>query len=137
MFRIIGKESKALDGLNVPESSGTYSHILSTKNQIARDNIPPTSQQCKKRSLSPLPDSQQTKIHKNSTGKKRFSDLNEDENANRKNQLKMEWLDLQCQLARKELQLKDKDLQLRDLQILKYERDLNIYSVDENETNDD
>lgn len=137
IFRIVGTESKTLDGLNIPESSGTCSSILLSENENVHDESQPsTSQQLIERSPSPLSKSQ-TKLKKlkRSASKSSASDSNEDKKQSRLHQLKEEWLDLQCQVTRKDLQLKDKDLHLRDLQIMKLERELNIRSeaIDGNE----
>lgn len=110
VYRIIGNESKVLDGLNVPDSSGSYAAAGTIASEM--------EQPFKKRRYS--------------ASKNQF-DSKMDEKSVQKQQLKIEWLDLQCKISRQDLQLKekkmillDKDMHLRDLQIIKMERELEI-----------
>lgn len=121
IYRIIGNESKVLDGLDIPESSGSCKSILSpTKPQSVEAIHTDSVEVVSTASQQPL------KKRRYSCNSKVSTDPNTGENAIRKQQLKIEWLDLQCQLTRKELQLKDKDLLLRNLQIIKMQRELDI-----------
>lgn len=125
VYRIIGTESNVLDGLNVPESSGTFMNAAAES--IATD----TEQPLKKRRY---------------TASTKHNDPKTDENTQEKDRLKIEWLELQCQVSRQDLQLNEKkmsllekDMHLRDLQIIKMERDLNItlHSVMVEENNEE
>lgn len=112
VYRIIGEDSKVLDGLKVAESSG------SCDLPPEKENVPPnatkSSQLCSKQRAQPK--------------------SNEcDEDGKQKQDLKRDWLALQCEISRKdlmlkdkELKLKDKELQLRDLQIMKLQQELNV-----------
>lgn len=106
IFRIIGSESKTLDGLNIPESSGTSSNILTKQH-------PPLESSQSQESSSSSVRAKKRKIE---------CDSNDDERDQYRT-LKVHWLELQCELAQK-------DLQLRDLQILKMERELNIQTIE-------
>lgn len=135
VFRIIGKESRILDGLDILESSGTSSsRILLPQVRNKQDETKPSTPQ--KRSQSSPSESQSGKRRKSSSKKTPSSVWCADENVYQKIQSKIELLDLQCQLVRKELELKDKDLHLRDLQIMKLERELNIFTMEETENNE-
>lgn len=108
IFRIIGTESNILDGLNIPESSGTSSVIVSSsQEEVSKE---PSLVQS-------LINPKQTAISRSLPKKRKLDDGNI--NKNRKLELQENLLDLQCQIATKELRLKE-------LEILKIERELGI-----------